>query len=266
MINKYKNRIAVMLTIVIVITLGCFDNAFAHFQCLLPSDDMITHADERNIALSLMFFHPFEGDYMNMEKPARFGVVAGGRQNDLLATLKQRKVKGFSVWQTNYRITRPGDHVFYVEPKAYWEPAEDKFIVHYTKVVVNAFDLQDSWDTEVGMKTEIIPLTRPYGLYTGNIFQGIVKVNGKPAAFTEVEVEYYNERGKFEAPAPPFTTQVIKTDSQGVFSYVMPKSGWWGFAALSEDEKKIEHNGKEYPVEIGALLWVRVYDMKMRKK
>lgn len=256
----------IMLVSTVMITWGCFDSAFAHFQGLLPSDDMVTQADDRNLTLSLMFFHPFEGDYMNMEKPVRFGVVAGGKQSNLLATLTQKRVKGFSAWQANYHIKRPGDYVFYVEPEPYWEPAEGKFIVHYTKVVVNAFDLQDSWDTEVGMKTEIIPLTRPYGLYTGNIFQGMVKVNGKPAPFSEVEVEYYNAHGEYKAPAPPFITQVIKTDSQGVFTYAMPKSGWWGFAVLNEDEKKMTHDGKEYPVEIGALLWIKVYDMQMKKE
>ena len=28
--------------------------------------------------------------------------------------------------------------------------------------------------------------------YAGNVFQGIVKLDGKPVPFAEVEVEYYN--------------------------------------------------------------------------
>ena len=57
---------------------------------------------------------------------------------------------------------------------------------------------------------------------------------------------------------------MIKTDQSGVFAYAMPWAGWWGFAALSEDTKRLKHKGKEYPVEIGAVMWVRVYDMKER--
>jgi cobalt/nickel transport protein len=37
----------------------------------------------------------------------------------------------------------------------------------------------------------------------------------------------------------------------------MPKEGWWGFAALMEGDKI---NGKD--VEVGALIWINVKDMK----
>ena len=57
-------------------------------------------------------------------------------------------------------------------------------------------------------------------------------------------------------------TQVVKTDTNGVFTYAMPMAGWWAFAALNTDKKKMKHKGKETPVEIGAVLWVKVYDMK----
>ena len=125
--------------------------------------------------------------------------------------------------------------------------------------------MEEGWDQEVGLKTEIVPLTRPYGLWTGNVFQGIVKVNGKPAPFTEVEVEYYNEDGSVKAPADPMITQVVKADENGVFTYAMPNAGWWGFAALNTDDATLTHEGKEYPVEIGAVLWVKAYDMGKKK-
>ena len=76
-------------------------------------------------------------------------------------------------------------------------------------------------------------------------------------------VPYYNEKGKVKSPADPFITQLIKADENGIFSYSMPKAGWWGFAALNTDSRKIKHaDGNEYPVEIGAVLWVKTYDMK----
>jgi len=236
--------------------------ARAHFQGLIPSDDMVTKSDSKTISLDVAFFHPFEGHYMDMAKPAKFGVLVRGKKIDLLETLKEKKIGEFSTWHANYRVRAPGDHIFYVEPKPYWEPAEDCFIVHYAKVVVNSLGVEDGWDEELGLKREIVPLTRPYGLWTGNVFQGMVKVNGKPAPGTEVEVEYYNRDGTIKAPAGPMITQVIKADPSGVFTYAMPKAGWWAFAALTTDESKIKHTGQEKAVEIGAVLWVRVYDMK----
>ncbi len=234
--------------------------AFSHFQYLIPSDDMVMAGEDRNIQIDLLFGHPFEGHYMDMKKPVQFGVNVRGKGIDLLKTLAQRKVSGFSAWKADYQIKRPGDHIFYVEPAPYFEPAEDSFIVHYTKTVVHALGLEEGWDREIGLKTEIIPLTRPYGIWKGNVFQGIVKVFGKPLPYAEVEVEFL-AGGKLEAPADPFVTQVVKADENGVFTYACPMAGWWAFAALSEDREKMRHSdGKEYPVEIGAVFWIRVYD------
>jgi len=237
-------------------------SARAHFQAVVPSTDVIEAGDARDISLDIMFFHPFEGTMMNMKEPAQFGVMMRGAKASLLDSLVPVEKDGVKMFRANYEIKRPGDHIFYVEPAPYWEPAEDCYIVHYTKVVVNAMGLEEGWDSEVGLKTEILPLVRPYGLWTGNIFSGIVKLNGKPVPGAEIEVEYYNGANEVEAPSAPFVTQVIKADGNGVFHYAMPRAGWWAFAALSEDEKTITGpDGEEKSIEIGAVMWVKVTDM-----
>ncbi|VAX29952.1 Additional periplasmic component NikK of nickel ECF transporter [hydrothermal vent metagenome] len=236
--------------------------AWAHFGVIIPSDDIVSKEDSKKIELQVKFIHPFEGHYMEMARPKAFGVMVNGKKHDLLPTLKKKTVKGFSTWEATYRIRRPGDHVFYVEPAPYWEPAEESFIIHYSKVIVDALTLETGWDAEIGLKTEIVPLTRPYGLWAGNVFQGIVKVDGKPVPHSEVEVEYYNEGGKIKPPAEPYITQVVKADKNGVFTYAMPIAGWWGFAALNTADFRLKHKGKEYPVEIGAVIWVKTREMK----
>ncbi len=232
--------------------------ALAHFGMLIPSDSMVMQEDNRTINLKLSFSHPFEGEGMELVKPNAFGVMANGEKADLLETLTKTKVMGHTAWETSYTIKRPGVHMFYMEPKPYWEPAEDCYIVHYTKTVVTAFGDDEGWDQEIGLKTEIVPLSKPYGLYTGNVFQGIVKMDGKPVPFGEVEVEYYNKERKAQAPTDYMVTQTIKADANGVFTYSAPKAGWWGFAALNTSDKKIK--GKD--VEIGAVLWVKFHDWK----
>ena len=57
-------------------------------------------------------------------------------------------------------------------------------------------------------------------------------------------------------------TQVVKADANGIFSYAMPKAGWWGFAALNEAEWKLKKDGEDKGVEIGAVYWVHTIDMK----
>jgi len=264
-----KNFTAAMLSGLLV--LFFVSPGLAHFGVVIPSDDIVTQGENRNIELQVKFIHPHEGHYMEMEKPRQFGVFIAGKKIELTSTLKKQsghssdQDQDFSFWQTDYQIRRPGDYSFYLEPTPYWEPAEDKYIVHYTKVCVNAFGLESSWDAPLGLETEIIPLTRPYGLWQGNLFSGQVLVKGKPVPYAEIEVEYLNEKaeqGRLNAPSDPFVTQVVKADVQGVFHYAMPKSGWWGFAALSEADWKLQYKEVDKAVEIGAVYWVYATELK----
>lgn len=236
--------------------------ASAHFQQLLPATDIVSEDGPRAVGLDIRFTHPMEqGPVMEMGQPVQFGVLAGGRRHDLKAGLIKKPVDGKTTYEANYTFKQPGDHVFYLEPAPYWEPAEKKFIIHLTKVVVD-FASGEGWDQPVGMAVEIEPLVRPYGLWTGNLFRGVVRKNGKPLPYAEIEVEWVND-GSVKAPADPFVTQVIKANALGEFAYAMPRAGWWGFAALTEADKPMKGpDGKPAPVELGGLLWVKCRDMK----
>lgn len=256
-----------MYVLVGLVAVLCAGPASAHFGMIIPSTDNVGPKDDKEIALTLVFTHPFEnGPVMNLEKPEKFGVAVDGSVEDLLAALKEKKAdNGKTYWTAKYAIKRPGDYAFFMLPKPYWEPAEDKFIVHATKVIVDALNAEEGWDAPIaeaaGLPCEIVPLTRPYSLYKGNVFTGRVMMNGKPVTDAEVEVEWRSE-GKGEAPTDSHVTQVVKADSNGVFSFAMPKMGWWGFAALMEGPEKIEKDGEKKDVEIGAVLWVYAYPMK----
>ena len=244
---------------------GFSGNAQAHFGMIIPSTEIVTQASGGTVSLTVMFAHPFERNWMDMARPARFGVkIRGAKTENLLPLLRPIKIQGHQAWKATYRLKRPGDYVFFDQPQPYFEPAEGKFIVHYTKVIVNGYGMEEGWDTKVGLKTEIIPLTRPYGVYKGNVFRGIVLVNGKPAPFCRIEVEYDNTEEAFVAPADPFINQVIKTDQNGVFAYAMPAAGWWGFAALNTSDKKMVHDGEKKDIELGAVLWVEFQDWQKR--
>ena len=81
-------------------------------------------------------------------------------------------------------------------------------------------------------------------------------LDGKPVPNAEVEVEYYNRDGKAKAPADYMITQVVKADTNGVFTYAVPKAGWWGFAALNTSDKKMKFKGEDKDIELGAVIWV----------
>jgi cobalt/nickel transport protein len=234
----------------------------AHFGMIIPSDTMVMQDDSRTITVTLSFSHPFEMKGMEMAKPKAFHVFTGGKKQDLLDSLKKIQVMDDNAWEAAYPVKRPGVYMFYMEPEPYWEPVEDSFIIHFTKSVASAFGEDEGWDEEIGLKTEIIPLSKPFGLYAGNVFQGLVKLDGKPVPFAEVEVEYYNKDAKIKAPTTYMITQTIKADGNGVFIYAAPAAGWWGFAALNQADFKLEHAGEKKDVEIGAVIWVEFHDWK----
>jgi cobalt/nickel transport protein len=231
--------------------------AWAHFGMVIPSDNMVMQDDNRTVNLTLSFSHPMEMVGMELVKPKVFKVFTSSGQKDLLNTLKPTRVMAHSAWQAAYPIKRPGVYTFYMEPQPYWEPAEDVFIIHHTKTVVTAFGDDEGWDKELGLATEIVPLSKPFGLYAGNVFQGIVKLMGQPVAYAEVEVEFYNQDKSVRAPTDYMVTQTIKADQNGVFTYAVPRFGWWGFAALNEADFTLKTpSGEEKGVELGAIIWV----------
>jgi cobalt/nickel transport protein len=247
-----------MLGLCLLLVFGPANVSQAHFGLILPDKSMVMQGDNPNLEMTLAFCHPFEQKGMAMVKPKKFEVQAGKEKTDLLKALQETKVMDSQAWKAAYALKKPGVYAFSVDPQPYWEPAENKYIIHQTKTYVAAFGAEEGWDQEVGLKAEIVPLTRPFGLYAGNVFQGVVKFKGKAVAGADVEVEYWNPDKKVTAPNDYFIAQVMKTDKNGVFTFAPPKAGWWGFAALTEEKNAVVHtDGKKKDAEYGAVLWVQ---------
>ncbi|SIS84594.1 DUF4198 domain-containing protein [Phaeovulum vinaykumarii] len=241
---------------VVGVALATATPAAAHFQEILPAADVLPEGGP--VTLDLVFTHPFEtGPVMEMARPAAVGVLTPRGPVDLAPALRQAPRDGAMAWQVTHELAEPGAAIFHVTPQPYWEPAEGKFIVHHAKVVVDAYASGEGWDRMVGLPVEIRPLTRPTGLWAGNLFTGVVTKAGAPVPFAEIEVEFVNDQGLM-APNDAYVTQVITADANGTFSYAMPFAGWWGFAALIEaDQPMTSPEGAEVPVEEGALIWVQ---------
>ncbi|MBW1997130.1 MAG: DUF4198 domain-containing protein [Deltaproteobacteria bacterium] len=245
-----------------IFSLGVAVQASAHFGMIIPSDSMVMQDETRTITVLICFAHPFEGIGMDLARPKVFGVDINGKKKDILNKIKETSIMGHQGWTVDYGVNRPGVYTFYMEPEPYWEPAEESYIVHYTKTIIAAFGWDAGWDVPLGLRTEIVPLSRPFGLYAGNVFQGIVMLEGRPVPHSVVEVEYYNKDGRASAPNDYMITQVIKADKNGVFTFAVPRAGWWGFAALNPSKRGIRYKGVERPVELGAVLWVEFQEWR----
>jgi len=248
------------------------NTAQAHFGMVIPDSSVVMGLREAPLALTLSFSHPMAMEGLSLEKPKAFkmffnGSLVRGHEDVISQMLRPAKVLEQEAWSVNCPLTamRPGIYSFFMETQPYWEKTEERFIIHLVKTSVGAFGAEKGWDEPLGLKTEIVPLTRPFGNYAGNLFQGLVLLDGRPVPGAMVEVEYYNRDLEREAPNDYLITQVVKADSQGVFSYAAPFAGWWGFAALHILPEKLEYCGNTGEVELGAVIWVEFSEPVKRK-
>ncbi len=254
---------------------------YAHFQLIYTPDIALNKA--QNIPLRLIFAHPFTdeltmamglGEDGKIQAINDFYVLYKDTKIDLRSSLKAIDIKGSNSvgkgYESEFRARKMGDYVFVLDPAPYWDKEEKRYIHQIVKLIANIGSMPTNWDQELGLKSEIVPLNKPYSIWAGSTFSGIVKSNGKVVPNAVIEVEYLNhdidvknnvisKTAHFKAPHQSFITQTIKADSNGKFTFGIPKSGWWGFAALGSGSDK-EYKGKE--LEQSGVIWVKALDMK----
>ncbi len=263
---------AVVLAGTLLLALITAGPALAHFQLIYTPETALDKGEA--IELRLVFTHPFEaGHTMDMGKPEQFFVVRKGQRKDLLKDLTPitwtSLTNSGKAYAAKAKVRGMGDNVFCLVPEPYLEQEEDCYIQQITKVIVNSAGLPTDWDAEIGLPAEIVPLDKPYALWTGNVFRGIVKRNGQPVPYAQIEVEYLNhpvllDRNAFgkeafaAAPQDAFVTLTIKANALGEFAFGLPREGWWGFCALGAGPQE-RYKGKELSQD--AVIWVQARDM-----
>ena len=193
----------ILLSLILIFTFNI--PVFAHFQTLYTPESALNKGGK--ITLKLVFTHPFEaGHTMDIGKdeqgkihpPKAFGVMHKGRKKNLLNILKSitwtSLTNSGKAYEATYKLRGMGDYVFYFVPMPYYEASEDCYIQQETKMIVNVAGAPTDWDAEIGLplRAEIVPLDKPYALWTGNVFRGVVKYEGNPVPYAEIEVEYLN--------------------------------------------------------------------------
>lgn len=259
----------------VAVMLGAFyvPASFAHLQLLYTPE--LLREKGGNISLKMPFTHPADsGLVMQVEPPERFFMIKKGQTTDLLPTTTQSQwtsAKNTGIaYETEVKLRGLGDYVFVYQMAPYFEPDEDIYIQQISKTIVNVGSLPTDWNKDFGLVAEIVPLTKPYAIYEGGTFTGIVKSEGKPVPFAEIEVEYMNyapdvtnnlfsDTANIEIPADAFITMTLYADANGTFTFGIPKAGQWGFAALGVGPKKAM-NGKELSQD--AVIWVQAHPVK----
>lgn len=244
--------------------------AHAHFQLLYTPEVQLENP--KNVPVKMIFWHPMEnGHVMDMDQPEQFFYVAKDGKVDLRQSLKpitfMGKDNSAKAFEANVNIRRNGDYIFVLQPAPYYEKSEDIYIQQITKSYLNKGGIPDGWDKPVGLPTEIVPFNKPTNVLVGSTFTGQVLSKGKPAAGVEIEIEYMAAPPDIQANRPSSNgsasakggTLVAVTDAKGMFTFGIPKEGFWGFAALGSGPKK-KFKGKELSQD--AVIWIRADKME----
>jgi len=200
--------------------------AHAHFVTLIPERDTVR---KPTVKVETLFTHPAEGYpamHYQIEKSALF---KNGKEYPLKWSVEYIPVQPGSdqkveKYVSKVRLHGPGIYQIVVWQKPYYEPAEGVYIKQIAKVYISAFGWEEGWDKPIGAEVEIVPLTRPFGIWKGNTFVGKVLKDGKPLKGARVEIEYYNTEG-VKYPNETLYTQVVKTDENGNVTVYLRKGG-----------------------------------------
>lgn len=265
----------------LVLSFGLAGQASAHFMMVNTPEIALEKATD--LDMRIVFTHPAEaGHTMDMGGVKEFYAMYKRGENkaskiDFKQFLKEiewsnpeSKGKAFSALIPRKEVRSMGDYSFVLVPGYYYEKEEDVYMQQITKLIVNVGGIPGNWNEPVGLPCEIVPLIKPYGIWTGNVFKARVLSEGKPVAGAEVEVEFMSHMPDFktnsmpkessvEYPHDAFVTQTIFSDEQGYITFGIPKAGWWGFAALGVGPED-KYEGKELSQD--AVIWVKAVDMK----
>jgi uncharacterized GH25 family protein len=242
--------------------------ARAHYHILLPDRQSVKVGEK--ITLTYVFGHPFEHDWFETEKPEKATVFApDGKATDMSAALKKVETIGhddkkIAAFQLEFQPDSRGDFTIVFESPPVWMADEKHFLRDSARVTIHV-EAQKGWDARHTAATQfaITPLTRPYALRAGTVFQAAVH----PAEGVShlVEVERFNPQPPRTLPPDEFITLGVKTDPSGTATCTLPDPGWWALTAVRRYPAEAkpptrERDGKEYPFVERATLWVLVED------
>jgi len=212
---------------------------------------------------------PFQGLIRDLRAPKAFIVSPTGEKSRIplpvisLKDLSSGKLRrGF---HPRYVPTERGDHYLYLISEEDFVPGTGEVWKEFTKVPLHVEEETD-WKRPVGLKVEIVPLTRPYGLESGAVFAGKVLLEGKPLKDILVQVTRYygmflpqealpkDDQGKVDRPRMYLS---VRTDEEGRFVVALNQPGWWLISA------RIPHGytilaQQRFPLILRASFWLYV--------
>lgn len=259
----------------------------AHFTMLFPEKHTVQKGE--SVTFTYQWGHPFEHQFFDAVEPQSVLVVAPDGKataypGDFLKkiTVPGADNKKAAAYQFSYKPEQRGDYIFWMQLPPVWMEEEEQYFQDNVKVVLHV-QAQKGWENVANKGWELQPLTRPYGLTPGMVFQARsyhppVEVKGNrmfgprfPIEFQDrvealpplgplFEIERYNATPPKELPADEFITRTVRSDSNGVVTTTLTEPGWWSLTAQAQTPEMMKRDDKEYPLKRRTTMWVFVDD------
>lgn len=244
--------------------------ASGHFSMLLPDKHSVKKGE--TVAFTYQWGHPFEHQLFDAPQPQALDVTTpDGKRIDLLKSIERTTLpgaEGKKVTAYRFRFTpeERGDYTFLLRTPPFWMEEDKEFLNDFVSVVVHV--QAEKAREEPVFANVITPLTRPYGLRPGMVFQAELPILKRPETGPRplpVEIERYNPAPPKELPPEEYITRTVRADPNGVFTFTLTEPGWWCMTGQWQSGKK-EHKGISYPLRQRATLWVFVDEGPVPKK
>jgi cobalt/nickel transport protein len=233
--------------------------ARAHYNMLLPDKASVKKGEQ--VTFTYQWGHPFEHELFDAPRPEKVSVLApAGPETDLTESLEKVSVpaaEGKKVTAYRFRFTprERGDYVVLLRTPPIWMKEEQEFLQDTVSVVLHV-QAQKGWDAGLGDPyPHLVPLTRPYGLQPGMVFQAQLFKPHPERRRVLVEIERYNPTPPKELPPDEQITRTARTDPNAVVICTLTDPGWWAVTAVDVARGAVRPEG---PVRIRATLWVFV--------
>jgi len=240
--------------------------ALAHFNVILPENYSVWSATKGDsIPYRFIWGHGYEHIWFDATKPAAlFAVSPKGDKIDLLPLLKETTVLGqgkaeHRAYSFNLDVAERGDHIIGMKAALLWQDDEETFLQDYAKSELHV-QTKLGWDQPVGLKFELVPLTRPYGLQVGGVIQMQLRYDGEPVPGCDVEFEKCQPfvPDESDLPGEEFITFEAKSDPNGIVTFGLHEEGWFAITAIRETGKEITNDGHTGELIERSTFWVNV--------
>ncbi len=215
----------------------------AYFMIPIQEKDKGYGMRGKTVTWILFRGEPFQGIIYDLKPPKAF--INTPDHQTAPVTLSRIQIKDYQTGLKRYAFLltftpiKKGDHYLCLISQEHYLPELNEVWQEFTKVPLHVEE-ESSWDRPVGLKLEIIPLIRPYGLMSGQIFRGKLLYEDRPAPGVLIQITRYHgvfiprnaiPRDAFGNPNYPLMYLSVKTDENGYFSVSLNQPGWWLISA-----------------------------------